>query len=85
MCLLNREDINDTDVIPEHDKECRVGMGDMHATDSIAEVFDIPCGQRILQLNQVSLDDSPILFRQIIDVLQYLPFDFEAQRSTPLS
>jgi hypothetical protein len=83
MRLLNREDIHDPDTIPEHDKECRVCVCDMHATYPVPEVLDIPCSQRIFKLNKMLLDDSPILFRQIINVLQCLPFDFEAQRSAP--
>jgi len=82
--LLNGEDIHDPDAIPEHDKECCITMCDVHPTHSVAEMLYIPCSQRIFKLDQVLFDDPAILYRQIIDVLQCLPFDFEAQRSAPL-
>lgn len=83
MGLFNRENINDPDAITEHDKECRVRMCDMHATNPVAQVLNIPCRQRILKLNKVLFYDPPVFFRQTVNVLQYLPIYFEVQIASP--
>ena len=78
-------DIHDSDPVLGHDKECRVGIGDIHATDPIAQVFNIPCSYRIFKLSQMLLDDPAIFFRQTIYVFQYLPLYFEVQIVSPRS
>jgi hypothetical protein len=67
--LLNREDLHDPDTIPEHDKECRVRVGDVHATNPITKVPGIPCSQRIFKMGQVFPDDTPVFFWQAFQVI----------------
>ncbi len=43
--LPDREDIHDPDTVLEHDKECRVGVRDMHAADTVADVPGVACGE----------------------------------------
>jgi hypothetical protein len=83
MRLLDRENIHDPDTIPKHDKECRVGMADVHTTYPVAKVFDIPCSQRILKLNKMFFYDPSVFFRQAVNVFQYLPIYFEVQTASP--
>jgi hypothetical protein len=85
MCLLDREDIHDPDTILEHDVECRVCVGNMHATDPVAQELDIACCQRIFKLDQMFFYDPSVFFRQTVNVLEYLPIDFEVQVATPRS
>jgi hypothetical protein len=83
MGLLDRENIYDSYTIPEHDKECRIRVSDMHSTNPVTQMLNIPCSQRILKLNNVFFYDPPIFFRQIVNVLQYLPIYLEVQIASP--
>ncbi len=83
MSPLDSIHIHDPDTILEHNKKCCVGMGDMHAADTIADIFDVSCSERIFELDQVLLDDPAIFFRQVVNVLQYVPLDFEVQTASP--
>jgi len=83
VCLLDREDIHNPDTVLEHDIECRVCVGNMHATDPVAKVFDVTCCQRIFKLDQMFFYDPSVFFRQAVNVLQYLPIDLEVQTASP--
>jgi hypothetical protein len=74
--FLDRHHFKNIDNAPGQDiEECRIRVTDMHPAVAVLQQLNIRSSIGILELQQVLLDDPPILLRQAANVLQRPLFD----------